>query len=134
MYARTGVSEFSVKEAFYAQHQMVVDSCPKRECSIVPGNFNATTGTDRDGCESCVGPYGSVSSDESSSILLDLAKTQWLRIAGSWFQRRNSKFGDSWILVSEAKLEVWGWLDLGFRGRTCTAGIDISIAMVRSTT
>ena len=29
VYAPTGVSEFSVKEAFYAQLQMVVDSCPQ---------------------------------------------------------------------------------------------------------
>ena len=29
VYAPTGVSEFSVKEAFYAQLQTVVNSCPK---------------------------------------------------------------------------------------------------------
>ena len=29
VYASTGVSESSVKEAFYAQLQMVVDWCPK---------------------------------------------------------------------------------------------------------
>ena len=59
VYAPTGVSGFSVKEAFYAQLQMVVDSCSKRDRLIVVGDFNANTGTDRDGYQSCVGPHGS---------------------------------------------------------------------------
>ena len=29
VYVPTGLSEFSVKEAFYAQLQLMVDSCPK---------------------------------------------------------------------------------------------------------
>ena len=53
VYAPTGVTEFSVKEAFYAQLQTVVDSCPKGDILIVLGNFNATTDTDRDGYQSC---------------------------------------------------------------------------------
>ena len=47
----------------YAQLQMVVVSCPKGDTLIVLGDLNATTGTDRDGCESCVGPYGFGSKD-----------------------------------------------------------------------
>ena len=39
VYAPTGVSEFAVKEAFYAQLQMVVDSCPNGDTLIVLGNF-----------------------------------------------------------------------------------------------
>ena len=74
VYAPTGVSEFSVKKAFYAQLQMVVDSCPKGDTLIVLGDFNATTGTDRDGYESCVGPHGSGSRHESSSMLIDFTK------------------------------------------------------------
>ena len=83
----TGVSEFSVKEAFYAQLQKVVDTCPKGDTLIVLGDFNANTGTDRDGYESFVGHQGSGSEDESFSILLDFAKSRKLRIAGSRFQR-----------------------------------------------
>ena len=56
VYAPTGVSEFSEKQAFYAQLQMMVDSCPKGNILIVLGDINATTGTDRYGYESCVGP------------------------------------------------------------------------------
>ena len=49
VYAPNGVNEFSVKESFYAQLQMVVNLCPKADTLIVLGDFNATTGTDRDG-------------------------------------------------------------------------------------
>ena len=42
-------SEFSVKEAFDAQLQMVVKLCHKEDTLIVLGDFNATTSTDRDG-------------------------------------------------------------------------------------
>ena len=52
VYPPTRVSESSVNEEFYAQLQMVVYSCPERDALIVLGDFNATNGTDRDGCES----------------------------------------------------------------------------------
>ena len=55
VYAPTGVREFSVKVAFYAQIQLLVDSCLKRDTFIVLGDFNATTGTDRHVYGSCVG-------------------------------------------------------------------------------
>ena len=87
VYAPTGVSEFSKKDALYAQPPTVVDSCSKGYNMIVPGDFNEITGTDWDGYESCVGPYGSGSRDGNSSMLLGFAKSRRLRIAGSWFQR-----------------------------------------------
>ena len=59
VYAPTGVSEFSVKRAFYTHLQMLVNSFPKGYNLIVLGVSNAITGTDRDGYESCVGPHGS---------------------------------------------------------------------------
>ena len=55
VYTPTGVSEFSVKEAFYAKLQMVVNSCLKGNTLIVLGDFNATTDTDGDDYESFVG-------------------------------------------------------------------------------
>ena len=86
VYAPTGISEFSVKEAFYALLQTTKDSCRKGDTLIIRGDFNATTGTDRDGYDSCVGPQVSGSTDESSSIFLDFENE------------------DSWILVPEAGL------------------------------
>ena len=72
-----------MKEAFYAQLQMVVDSCFNGVTSIVLGDFKTTTGTDRDGYESWVGPHDSGSRNGRSSMLLDFAKIRRLRIAGS---------------------------------------------------
>ena len=75
--------------------------------------FNATTGTDREGYESCVGPYSSRSRDESSSMLLDFAKSRRLRIAGSWFQR-------------PAPLDlVFQWWWCKERDRSCTCRLSL---------
>ena len=95
VYAPTGVSELSTKEAFYAELNSVLDAAPGRDTKIVLGDFNAVTGTSRDGYEKCVGPHGSGTfpsgeRDPSSSMLVDLAASRGLRIAGSWFQRPNS--------------------------------------------
>ena len=94
--------EFSLKESFSTQLQMVVNSCPKEDNLIVRGNFNATTGTERDGYQSCVGPRDSGSRDESYSMLLDFAKSRRLMS-----------------------------LNLRSRRRTCTAGLGVSIPVVQ---
>ena len=75
--------EFSVKEAFYVQLQMVMVSCSKWDILIVLGDFNATTCTGRDGYQSSVVVHGSGSRDGSSSVLLDFAKSRRLSIAVS---------------------------------------------------
>ena len=102
-YDPTGISEFSAKEAL----PPVPDGgglVSKGNTFIVLGDFNATTGTDRDGYESCVGPHGSGSRNESSSMLLDFAKSRRMRLAGSWFQRLD--------------LHRWTWLWCKERDRT----------------
>ena len=58
LYGPTGVSEISVKEPFYAQFQMVVHSCSKRDTLTNLGDFISTTCTYRDDCESYFGHYG----------------------------------------------------------------------------
>ena len=87
VYAPTGMSEFSAKEAFYTKLDSVVGTVPGSDTLIVLGDFNATTGSVRNGYEACVGPHGSGRRDESSSMLLDFAQGRSLKIAGSWFQR-----------------------------------------------
>ena len=47
---------------------------------MILGEFDATTGTDRDDHESCIGPHGPRSKDESSSMLLDFANRLGLRM------------------------------------------------------
>ena len=51
------------------------------------GDFNASTGTDRDGYETCVCPHGSGTVNQNSTKFLDFARCHGLRVAGSWFQR-----------------------------------------------
>ena len=64
----------------------LVDQCPRRDTLPVLGDFNASTGTDRDGYETCVGPHGSGTMNQNSTKFLDFARSQGLRVAGSWFQ------------------------------------------------
>ena len=51
------------------------------------GDFNASTGTDKGGYETCVGPHGSGSVNQNSTKFIDFARSHGLRVAGSWFQR-----------------------------------------------
>ena len=67
--------------------KFVVDQCPRRDTLLVLGDFNAPTGTDRDGYETCVGPHGSGTMNQNSIKFLDFARSRGLRVAGSWFQR-----------------------------------------------
>ncbi|KAG0715480.1 Craniofacial development protein 2 [Chionoecetes opilio] len=87
MYAPTEMRKTEEKEMFYAKLDSVLDQCPPRDTLIVLGDFNATSGTVRDGYELCVGPHGSGTRNTNSSLLLNFARSRRLRIAGSWYQR-----------------------------------------------
>ncbi|KAG0724748.1 LINE-1 retrotransposable element ORF2 protein [Chionoecetes opilio] len=87
VYAPTEMRKTEAKEMFYAKLDSVLDQCPSRDTLIVLGDFNATTGTVRDGYELCVGPHGSGTRNTNSSLLLNFARSRRLRIAGSWYQR-----------------------------------------------
>ena len=56
--ASTEMSDLTMKDAFCAMLESVVDRCPRRDTLLVLGDFNALTGTERDGYETCVGPMG----------------------------------------------------------------------------
>ena len=57
--APTEASDLTMKDAFCATLESVVDQCPRQDTLPVLGDFNAATGTDRDGYRTCVGPHGS---------------------------------------------------------------------------
>ena len=99
VYAPTEMYELEEKEMFYAKLDSVVDQCSPRDTLIVSGDFNAVTGTERDGYEHCVGPHGSGTRNVNSHLLLNFAKSRRLRIAGSWFQRREPR---RWTWYSNA--------------------------------
>ena len=48
VYAPTEASDLTLKDAFYATHESVIDQCPWRDTLLVLGDFIASTGTDRD--------------------------------------------------------------------------------------
>ena len=81
--ALTEASDLTVKDAFYAMPESEVDQCPRRDTLSVLGDFTASTGTDRDGYEMCVGPHGSGTVNLSSTKLLDFARSHGLSVAGS---------------------------------------------------
>ena len=60
-----------------------MDQCPRRDARIILGDFNAVTGTERDGYEISVGPHGSGTRNDNSSFLLNFARSKTLRIEGS---------------------------------------------------
>ena len=55
-YAPTEASDLTEKEIFHATFKSVVAQCPRQETVPVLGDFNASSGTDRNGYETCVGP------------------------------------------------------------------------------
>ena len=75
-------SDLTVKDAFHAMLESVVDQCPWRDTLRVLGDFNVSTGTDRDGYETCVGPHGSGNVNKNSTKFLDFARSHGFRVAG----------------------------------------------------
>ena len=78
-YAASEASDITVKDAFCATLESVVDQCPRRDTLLVLGDFNASTGTDRDGYETRVGPHGSGTVNQNSTKFLTLQEVMELR-------------------------------------------------------
>ena len=74
VYAPTAASDRTMKDAFYAVLKSVVDRCPKQDTVLVLGDFNASTATDRDSYERCVGPhrFGTVNQNSTTAGSLTL--------------------------------------------------------------
>ena len=79
-YAPTEVSDLTVRDAFYATLESVVDCCSRRDTPLDLGDFNASPGTDRD-YETCVGPHGSGTVDQNSTKFLDFARSGWFMVS-----------------------------------------------------
>ena len=84
VYAPTEASDLTVKDAFYATLDSVVDQCHRKDTLLVLGDFNASIGTDGDGCEACVGLCGSGTVNQNSTKFLDFARSHGLMVAASW--------------------------------------------------
>ena len=79
-------SDLTVKDAFYATLESVVDQCSKRDTLRVLGDFNASTGNERNVYETCFGPHGSGTVNQNSTNFHDFARSDGLRVAGLRFQ------------------------------------------------
>ena len=90
VYAPTEASDLTVKDAFYATLESVVDQCPRRGTVLLLGDFIASIGTERDGYETCIGSHGSGTVKQNSTKFLEFARSHGLRLAGSWFQRQQA--------------------------------------------
>ena len=88
-----------MKVTFHVTLESVVDQCPRRDTLLVLGDFNASTATEGDGYETCVGPHGSGIMNQNSTKFLDFARSHGLRVAGSWFQHPQ---GHRWTWYSNA--------------------------------
>jgi len=86
VYAPNEASDLTVKDTFYATLESVVHQCLRRDTLPGLGDFNASTGTDRDGYETCVGPHGSGTVNQNGNKFLDFGRSHGLRVAGLWFQ------------------------------------------------
>ena len=87
VYAPTEASDLTMKDAFYAMLESVVDQCPRQDTLPVLGDFNASTGTGNNSYETCVGPQVSGTVKQNSTKFLEFARSHGLKVAGSWFQR-----------------------------------------------
>lgn len=88
-YAPTESAEVSVKEAFYGQLEDTLRELSSRDLRVCLGDFNAVSGTDRLPSDRVLGPHGCGTPNENSGLLLALCRNHDLRIAGSWFRRKD---------------------------------------------
>ena len=66
VYAPIEASDLTMKDVFHAMLESVVVQHPRRDTLLVLGDLNASTGTNGDGYETCVGPHGSRTVNQNS--------------------------------------------------------------------
>jgi len=88
-YAPTEDGDDAAKDEFYQRLEQAVQRAGQADLILCLGDFNAVSGTARDGYRSVVGPFGSGSPNNNTDRLLTFCLGAGLRLAGSWFQRRN---------------------------------------------
>ena len=88
-YAPTNDADDSVKDDFYHSLDQVAQRLGTAEVVLCLGDFNAVTGTSRDGYASVIGPHGSGTPNDNTERLLNFCVGAGFRVAGSWFERRN---------------------------------------------
>ena len=90
VYAPSEDHELREKEQFYPNLDSVDGTCPTGDFLVVLSNFNAGTGSDSAGYESCLGPQSFEARNDNSQFLLEFGRSRGIWIDDSWFQRSNS--------------------------------------------
>ncbi|XP_061879946.1 craniofacial development protein 2-like [Entelurus aequoreus] len=89
VYAPTEAPSEEDKDAFYSQHQAVLDEIPSYDIKMLIGDLNAKVDGDRRGLNATVGPHGSASStNDNGERLLMLASTNGLSIGNTFFMHK----------------------------------------------
>ena len=102
--APTEASDLTVKDAFYATLESVVDQYPRRDTLQVLRDFNASTGTDRDGYETCLGPNGSGTVNQNSTFQ-EVTDLGWL-VHGFSTNRLIARLGSPSLAVWQRRLTM----------------------------
>jgi len=95
-YAPTQPSADSTKDTFYQELDSLISAIPPHDVSVIMGDFNAESGSDRQGFEQVVGNYGHGSVNDNSIRLLSLCAAHQLSMLGSWFKRKDI-YRHSWM-------------------------------------
>ncbi|CAH1239246.1 OIT3 [Branchiostoma lanceolatum] len=87
-YAPTNAHSDADKDAFYNLFSDVLAGVDRRDLTVVMGDFNATTGTDRSGYEQCIGPHGHGTRNDNGERMLQLCQLHHLKVCGTYFKRK----------------------------------------------
>ncbi|CAH1233043.1 Hypp565 [Branchiostoma lanceolatum] len=87
-YAPTNMAPDEEKDEFYIQMSALMDDISRHDIIWVLGDFNATTGPDRDGFERALGPHGTGSCNNNGSRLLEFCTNHHLRTERSFFPHK----------------------------------------------
>ena len=97
-----------ITDQFYRRLTSVVEACSARETPLVLGDLNAAVGTSRAGYEGVMGPHGSGVrvAGGNGQRLLEFAKNNSLLVAGTWFQRPESRRWTCYCNAGSGKSEI----------------------------
>src|SRR5260221_314728 len=88
-YAPTEDATEAVKDTFYGQLDDVLRGVNGSDLLVCLGDFNAVSGTQRQPSDVTLGPLASGSPNDNSERFLAICRKNVLRIAGSWYRRKD---------------------------------------------
>ncbi|KAI8518904.1 hypothetical protein Bbelb_021610 [Branchiostoma belcheri] len=87
-YAPTNLAPDEEKDEFFSQLSLLTNDISRHDIVWILGDLNATTGADRTGFESVLGPHGSGTCNNNVQRLLEFCSNFRLRTERSFFQHK----------------------------------------------